>query len=150
MPQSLSLILVHVIFSTKDREPFIRPEMEADLHAFLGGIARDCGCTALAVGGTDDHVHLLCSLSRTMTVADLIEELKTRSSKWIKTKDRAYDHFHWQNGYGAFSIGRSQDQTVRRYIANQREHHRKTTFQDEFRAFLKKYGVEYDERYVWD
>jgi REP element-mobilizing transposase RayT len=150
MPQSLSLILVHLVFSTKKREPLILPEIEGELQAFMGGIARDCGCPALVIGGTADHRHLLCSLSRTMTVAALIEELKTRSSKWIKTKGREYTGFSWQAGYGAFSIGKSQVPIVQRYIAGQKEHHRRVSFQDEFRAFLKKYGVEYDERYVWD
>jgi putative transposase len=150
MPQSLSVVLVHLIFSTKEREPFIRPEIEPELHAMLGGIGRDIQCTVLAVGGTADHVHLLCLLSRTVAIASLVEELKTRSSKWVKTKGNLFAKFHWQRGYGVFSVGRSQEEQVKRYIAGQKAHHRKVTFQDEVRAFLKKYGVEYDERYVWD
>ena len=150
MPQSLSLILVHLIFSTKDREPFIHSDVEGDLHGFLGGIGRDCHCPALTIGGMADHVHVLTSVSRTTTVAQLVEELKTRSSKWIKDKGPAYELFHWQNGYGAFSIGKSQEDVVRAYITGQKEHHRQTTFQEEFLAFLKKYGVEYDERYIWE
>jgi putative transposase len=150
MPQSLSLILVHLVFSTKNREPLIRSEIEGELQAFLGGIARDCGCPALAIGGTEDHRHLLCSLSRTRTVASLVEDLKTRSSKWIKTKGPAYAGFSWQAGYGAFSIGKSQIGVVLRYIMNQKQHHRKLSFQDEFRALLRKYDVAYDERYIWD
>ena len=150
MPQSLSCILLHLVFSTKDREPVIRPDVLGDLHAFLGGIARDCDCPALTVGGTADHVHLLCSLSRTTSAAQLVEELKTRSSKWIKDKGGVLEIFHWQSGYGAFSVGRSQVDAVRSYIAGQADHHRKATFQEEYRAFLTKYDVPFDERYVWD
>ena len=150
MPQSFSVVLVHLIFSTKDRERLIGASVEADLHAFLGGIARDCGCPALAVGGTADHVHVLASLSRTQTLAQLVEELKTRSSKWIKSKGGTHKVFHWQNGYGAFSVGKSQEDAVRKYIAAQKQHHRKTRFKDEFVGFLKKYGIAYDERYLWD
>ncbi|MBM3334207.1 IS200/IS605 family transposase [Candidatus Sumerlaeota bacterium] len=150
MPQSLSVVLLHLVFSAKNRDPLIHPEIEADLHAFLGAIARDCGCVALAIGGTEDHVHLLCSLSRNICIADFVEELKTRSSKWIKTKGRAYSEFHWQSGYGVFSMGKSQEDALKRYIATQKEHHRRVSFQEEFRAILGKYGVEFDERYVWD
>ena len=100
--------------------------------------------------GTDDHIHLVCSLGRTVTVATLLEEVKKSTSKWIKTKGEQYAHFSWQAGYGAFSIGQSQLDAVRQYIAGQREHHRKRTFQEEFREFLAKYNVPYDERYVWD
>jgi len=150
MPQSLSLVLVHLVFSTKNRAPMIRPEIEPNLHAFLGGIVRDCGCTAIACGGTEDHIHMLCSLSRTIAIASLVEGLKTRSSKWVKTQGRAYDQFHWQNGYGVFSIGKSQEEALKRYIARQKEHHQKASFQDEFRAILRKYGVTFDEQYIWD
>jgi len=150
MPQSLSVVLVHLVFSTKNREPLIHPDVQTELYAFLGGTARDCGCPMLDRGGTEDHIHLLCSLSRTITIANLVEELKTRSSKWLKTKGPAYAGFHWQSGYGVFSIGRSQEAVVKKYIAGQAEHHRKFSFQDEFRLLLRKYGVEYDERYVWD
>jgi REP element-mobilizing transposase RayT len=97
-----------------------------------------------------DHVHILCRLSRTLTIAQLVRELKRESSKWIKTKGRDYARFHWQEGYGAFSIGASQLEAVRRYLALQEKHHQRRSFQDEFREFLRKYEVEYDERYVWD
>lgn len=150
MPQSLSFVLVHLVFSTKNRDPFIRPEDEPRLYSYLGGIARDCRSPAYTVGGTEDHVHLLCNLSRTLTVANLLEELKSRSSKWVKTLAGSYNDFHWQHGYGAFSIGHSQENVLRAYIAAQKEHHRKRTFQDEFRELLDKYEVDYDERYVWD
>jgi REP element-mobilizing transposase RayT len=150
MPQSLSAVFIHLVFSTKNRTAAIHPDIESDLHAFLGGVARGRGCPALAIGGTDDHVHVLSSLSRTITVAALVEKLKTRSTRWIKQKVPRYREFQWQSGYGAFSIGKSQETALRRYIATQKQRHRKVTFQEELRAFLKKYGVAYDERHVWD
>jgi len=150
MPQSLANVLVHLIFSTKHRERLIRPEIEEELFAYLASVCRACGCPAQKIGGTDDHVHVACSLSRTITLSKLLEEIKKRSSKWIKTKGACYARFSWQGGYGAFSIGQSQLPSVRRYIAEQREHHRHRTFQEEFREFLEKYQIKYDERYVWD
>jgi REP element-mobilizing transposase RayT len=150
MPQSLSSILVHLVFSTKNREPFLRPIIEPELHPYLATIFGALGSPSLAIDGTRDHVHILFALGRTMTVADIVEEVKTSSSKWLKTKDRGLRNFHWQKGYGAFSIGQSQVEDVKRYIRNQKQHHRRVTFQDEYREFLKRYGVDYDERYVWD
>jgi putative transposase len=150
MPQSLSSLLVHLIYSTKDRYPFIIPEIESELHAYTSTILRELDCPALAMNGTEDHVHILFRLSRTRTVAEIVEEIKTSTSKWIKTKGGLLTKFYWQNGYGAFSIGESGVKALKEYIANQKEHHRKKTFQDEFRAFLHKYLIEYDERYVWD
>jgi REP element-mobilizing transposase RayT len=116
----------------------------------MASISRACRCPTHAIGGTEDHVHVVCSLGRTITVASLLEEIKKSTSKWIKTKGEQYAQFSWQAGYGAFSIGRSQLDAVKKYIAGQREHHRRQTFQDEFREFLTKYQVPYDERYVWD
>jgi len=150
MPQSLSSILIHLIFSTKNREPFLTPEIETELYPYMASILKAVKSPALIINGTSDHVHTLLSLSRVVTIADLVEEVKTESSKWIKTKGREFNNFHWQNGYGAFSIGQSQVPAVKRYIARQKEHHSRITFQDEYRKFLKLYGVEYDERYVWD
>ena len=150
MPQSLSSILIHLIFSTKNREPFLTPEIETELYPYMASILKAVKSPALIINGTSDHVHTLLSLSRVVTIADLVEEVKTESSKWIKTKGREFNNFHWQNGYGAFSIGQSQVPAVKRYIARQKERHRRITFQDEYRKFLKLYGVEYDERYVWD
>ena len=150
MPQSLSEILVHAVFSTKDREPSIPAEVQAPLHAFLAGVCRNAGCEGLRVGGVADHVHLAVRLSRTITVAALIEELKTASSKWIKTQREGLKGFHWQRGYGAFSIGYSQLPALLRYIEAQPEHHRKQTFQEEYRVILRRYAVAFDERYVWD
>ncbi len=150
MPQSLSSILIHLIFSTKNREAFITPEIGTELYPYMASIFKAMKSPALSINGTADHVHTLFSLSRVIAIADLVEEVKTESSKWIKTKGREFRNFHWQNGYGAFSLGQSQVPELKRYIARQKEHHRRITFQDEYRKFLKLYGVDYDERYVWD
>lgn len=150
MSQSLANVLIHVVFSTKNRMPFIQADIEDELYAYLATACRSLGCPALKVGGTEDHVHLLCSLARTTTIADLLEGIKADSSKWIKTKGARYKDFAWQNGYGAFSIGQSQVETLKGYISRQKQHHRQRTFQDELRAILKRYEVDYDERYVWD
>ena len=149
MPQSLSKVLVHLIFSTKHREPLINPEIRPRLHAYIVGILDNLKSPSLQTGGVADHVHSLFLLHRTISQADLIEEVKKSSSKWMKA-DGGVPGFTWQGGYGAFSIGESQADTVIRYIQNQEGHHRKVTFQDEFRKFLEKYKVAYDERYVWD
>ena len=150
MPQSLSSILIHLIFSTKNREPFITPPIESELHPYMASIFRGLKSPSLAIDGTSDHLHMLFSLSRVIKIADLVEEVKTNSSKWIKTKGADFRNFHWQNGYGAFSIGKSQVPTLKRYIARQKVHHQRVTFQDEYRKFLKSYGIDYDERYAWD
>ncbi len=150
MPQSLSSILIHLIFSTKNREPFLTPEIDAELYPYMASIFKALKSPALIINGVDDHVHTLFSLSRVVTIANVVEEVKPESSKWIKTKGEEFKNFHWQSGYGAFSIGQSQVSAVRRYIGRQKEHHKRVTFQDEYRGFLKAYEVEYDERYVWD
>ena len=150
MPQSLSSILIHLIFSTRNRQPFITEEIEKELHPYMATIFRGMKSPSLTIGGTTDHVHVLFSLSRVIKIADLVEEVKTESSKWIKTKRAEFRNFHWQRGYGAFSIGQSQVSSVKRYIARQKVHHQRVTFQDEYRKFLKSYGIDYDERYVWD
>jgi REP element-mobilizing transposase RayT len=150
MPQSLSSILIHLIFSTKNREPFITPAIEAELHPYMASIFRALKSPSLTIDGTSDHVHILFSLGRIITVADLVEEVKTGSSKWIKTKGLEFRNFHWQKGYGAFSIGESNVAALKRYIGSQKQHHKRIAFQDEYRKFLKSYGLDYDERYVWD
>jgi len=151
MPQSLARILVHFVFSTKYRHPFLAEKnIRNEMHAYLGGVCKGVGCPVLIVGGVADHVHILSLLTRTLSVADVMGEIKRESSKWIKSKGQMLTKFAWQNGYGAFSVGQSEVERVRTYIAGQEEHHRKKTFQDEYRAFLEEYGVEYDERYVWD
>jgi putative transposase len=150
MGQSLVQNYLHLVFSTKHRQALIHEPVESELHAYLGGICNNMECQPLKVGGHTDHVHILCMLSKKVALVKLIEELKSHSSKWIKTKGDDYKTFYWQDGYGAFSINPSEVDVVSTYIANQKEHHRKKTFQEEFRAFLKKYKVQYDERYVWD
>jgi REP element-mobilizing transposase RayT len=150
MPQSLARILVHIVFSTKHRQPLIKSEIENELFPYMASIFRAYESPAIIINGVEDHVHILCVLSRKMALSDLIEEVKKSSSKWIKTKGAAYKNFYWQNGYGAFSIGESNVEMLKAYIAKQKEHHRQKTFQDEFREFLKLYKIEYDEKYVWD
>jgi len=150
MPQSLARIIVHCIFSTKERSPFFSNDMRAPIHAYLATVARDAGCHAYRVGGVANHVHLALALPRTKSVADIIELLKISSSKWIKIQFPRLNNFSWQQGYGAFSVGASELDNLIRYIDNQEEHHRVKTFQEEYRLFLSKYEIEYDERYVWD
>jgi putative transposase len=150
MPQSLSSILIHLIFSTKNRERFITEAIEKELYPYTAKIFRELKSPTLSVGGTDDHLHILFSLARTIEVAELIEKVKMKTSKWIKTKGEEFENFYWQRGYGAFSIGQSQVETLKRYITRQRIHHQRVTFQDEYRKFLKSYAIDYDERYVWD
>ena len=150
MPQSLSSVLVHLVFSTKNREPFITPEIEPELYPYMATVFRTMKSPSLTIHGTTDHVHALFSLGRVIAIADLVEEVKTETSKWIKTKGYFFRNFHLQSGYGAFSIGQSQVPLLKRYIQNQKRHHQRVTFQDDYRKFLKSYQIEYDERYVWD
>jgi len=150
MPQSLSRILVHLIFSTKNRIPFLTQEIRAELHPYLAVVLTEGGCPSLQVGGVEDHVHALFGLPRTLTVAEVVEMVKTTSSKWIKTKGTALESFYWQTGYGAFSVSQSHADDVIRYIQDQERHHQKRTFQDEYREILRLYNITYDERYVWD
>jgi putative transposase len=142
---------VHAVFSTKDRRPFLKSrELREELHRYLGGILSHHDCQPIIIGGVEDHVHVLTSLSRTWEAAEMIKEIKRNSTLWLKGKYKGLSEFAWQGGYGIFSIGFSQIGSVRRYIAGQEQHHRKVSFQDEFRLFLKRYEIEYDERYVWD
>lgn len=150
MGQSLVKNYLHIVFSTKHRAPLIDEQIESELFSYLGGICNKLECQVIKVGGYTDHIHILCMLSKKIALIKLLEELKSHSSKWIKTKGDKYKTFYWQDGYGAFSVNPSQVEIVRNYIANQREHHQNKDFQSEFRAILKKYKVEYDERYVWD
>lgn len=150
MPQSLSLNLVHLVFSTKDRMPLITSDVLPNLHAYLAKVARKNDGECYRVGGVANHVHLALRLSRTVALADLVSELKTSSSKWMKEQDPGLSKFSWQRGYGAFSIGPKDLEAVLTYIDGQEEHHRTKTFQDEYRGFLRHYGIEFDERYVWD
>ncbi|MCB1237347.1 MAG: IS200/IS605 family transposase [Verrucomicrobiae bacterium] len=151
MPQSLASVNLHTIFSTKNREPWLRnANLRADLHSWMGGVVNTLGCIPIEIGGVSDHVHLLTTLSRTLTIADFVKETKRVSALWLKERSADFRAFHWQAGYGVFSIGQSQKDTVIRYVRDQEAHHRKRTFKEEFRDFLDRYEVEYDERYVWD
>jgi putative transposase len=150
MPQSLSKVYVHITFSTKNRQHLIDDDIKDSLFEYLGGICKGLDCNPLKIGGFHDHIHIICILSRKIAQMTLLEELKKQSSKWIKTKGQPYSDFYWQSGYGIFSVNPTETDIVVNYIINQEEHHKKVTFQDEYRAFLKKYNVEYDERYVWD
>jgi len=148
MPQSLSRIYLHLIFSTKDRGKDITPSHIGELHAYIGGTLNELGCPSVAVGGTSDHVHLLFCMSRTKTVADAVKEIKANTTLWLK--QRMGCNFAWQRGYAIFSVSQSRVDDVRKYIENQEEHHRRRTFQEEYRAFLDSYNVKYEEAYVWD
>jgi REP element-mobilizing transposase RayT len=150
MPQSLAKILVHLIFSTKNRSPIVDKPIRAELHSYMSGILYDCESSPLSVVSVADHAHLLFCLSKNYALSKVVEEVKKGSSRWIKTKGKRYANFHWQNGYAAFSVSQSNAPRVKRYIADQEEHHRKRTYQDELRAFLRRHAVEFDERYVWD
>ena len=151
MPQSLAKILVHLVFSTKHRQRFLQDEnVRGEFHGYTIGVLKNLECPSLAVNSAEDHIHILCLLSRKIAVMKLIEEIKTSTSKWIKTKGSAYRKFYWQGGYGAFSVSESKRDAVIRYIERQQEHHQRLTFQEEFRQLCAKHGLEIDERYVWD
>ena len=150
MPQSLNKVILHVVFSTKNREPWIDAAVRSRVHAYFATICRDLGSEALSVGGVADHVHVVTTLPQTLSQAHLIEELKKPSSKWIKTLETRYRRFSWQRGYGAFSVSPSQLGGVLEYVQRQEEHHRARTFQEEYRELLRKHHIEFDERYVWD
>ena len=151
MPQSLARVVLHVVFSTKNRVPFLKnPKLRARLHAYMAGVLQNIGCEPILINGVEDHVHILCNLARTVTIAGLVEEAKKSPSKWMKEQGPDYRDFFWQGGYGSFSVSQSNVEQVRAYVATQDEHHREVSFQDEFRALCRKHGVEIDERYVWD
>ena len=150
MPQSLANILVHLIFSTKERATVLDDVWRDDLHGYIGGVLRRCGSDLVAANSVADHIHLLFAMPRTIAVSDLVKEIKTGATKWIRQKDPSLEGFHWQAGYGIFSVSPGHREAVMHYIAGQQEHHRKVSFQDEYRRLLVKYGIEYDERYIWD
>ncbi|QDT69960.1 Transposase IS200 like protein [Planctomycetes bacterium MalM25] len=151
MPQSLANIAVHLVFSTKDRQPFLANDgLRAEVHNQLGGASKTLDCAPLIAGGVEDHVHVLVRMSRTITVSDWVKELKRVTSIWIKARDPKLGEFQWQAGYGAFSVSQSEITRVKAYIANQAEHHRERDFKEEFRLLLERHRIEFDERYVWD
>jgi len=149
MAQSLSKVYVHIIFSTKDRQQLIDENIQVSLFKYLGGICKGLECNPVQIGGHSNHVHILCLLSRKVAQMDLLEELKKQSSKWIKMQGDSYSNFYWQDGYGIFSVNPTQIDVVVNYIKNQEEHHKKISYQDELRVFLKKYNVDFDEWYIW-
>ncbi|MBN1912499.1 MAG: IS200/IS605 family transposase [Pirellulales bacterium] len=151
MPQSLSRIWLHMVFSTKERRPYLQDEgIRNEMFHMMGHHANKAGCPSAKIGGWIDHVHVLCGLSRTVTVAKLVEVLKRETSKWIKERETKLRMFHWQNGYGAFSVSQSRLSAAIEYVEHQEEHHRRMTFQEEFRALCVRHGLEIDERYAWD
>ena len=151
MAQSLARIVVHIIFSTKHRKPMIPPEIRRELAVYLAGTLKAIDSSPLQVTCVADHVHILCCLSRTVALAKLVEEVKKSTSKWMKKKKSpSLREFYWQGGYGAFSVSQSNVDAVRKYVSTQEEHHRQVTFQQEFRAFLTRHQIDYDERCVWD
>ena len=150
MSQSLAKNILHLVFSTKNREHLLTNDIRLDLHSYMGGILREWESPAILMNSVADHIHILLCLSKNHALKKIVEEVKKGSSKWIKTKGPQFAKFYWQAGYGAFSVSQSNVPVVRKYIENQEAHHRKLGFQDEFRAFLRKYEIEFDERYVWD
>ena len=151
MPQSLSRIYLHIIFSTKNRQPWLKgAELRNSLHAYMGATLKQLECVPVEIGGVEDHVHLLCLFPRTRSLADVVKEAKRVSTNWLQKQHVDLRAFHWQGGYGVFSVSQSSVDEVVQYVRNQEEHHRKVSFQEEYRAFLRKHAVEFDERYVWD
>ena len=150
MPQSLARVLVHLVFSTKHRAPVLVPEIRAELHSYLAVVLTNDGCVSLQVGGVEDHVHLFFALSRTRTISQIVENVKTTSSKWLKTKSASLAAFHWQNGYGIFSVSRSHADAVVEYVRRQEEHHGAESFQNEVRRLYLEGDMTFDERFVWD
>ncbi|HET9492992.1 MAG TPA: IS200/IS605 family transposase [Chloroflexia bacterium] len=149
MTHTFTHLVTHVIFATKERTPLIRPDMKEDLHAYMGGIVREMGGKAIIINGMPDHVHLLIYLPPTVAIAEAVRVLKANSSRWVHEKWPGSSEFGWQRGYGAFSVSRTIISHVERYIATQEEHHRTITFEEEFVGFLRRHGMEYDVRYLW-
>ncbi len=150
MPQSLASLHIHLVFSTKNREPVITEGVRAALHAYMATVLQNSGCAPILINSVEDHIHLLFDLARNVAVSQAVEDVKKSSSKWIKTQEAEFADFAWQAGYGAFAVSESNVESVREYITRQREHHRKETFQEEYRQFLDRHRVPYNERYVWD
>ena len=148
MAQTLTEIYIHIIFSTKNRTDLISPDIEDELFAYIGSFSGKNDSKLISAGGTENHLHLLISMSKKIKLSELVGKIKRDSSKWIKTKN--ITSFGWQDGYGAFSVGPTQIDGVKEYIANQKKHHSKKSFEDEFRYFLEKYNMECDEQYLWD
>jgi len=152
MSQSVARVVLHLVFSTKHRKPWLKSvELREELYAYMATILRDnVDSPAIIIGGIEDHIHILCLLSRKFAIMKLIEEAKTETSKWLKKQSPELSNFSWQGGYGAFSVSESNISQVKKYIANQEQHHKRMTFQDEFRELCKRHGIELNERFAWD
>jgi len=148
MSQSLAKVNVHIVFTTKYGQELINDEVRGELHSYVIGVLSNLGSFTYDIYANRDHIHILCTLPRTITMADLVSKIKTTSSKWLKNK--GISNFYWQDGYGIFSVSSSKVEAVKKYIKNQPQHHKEVDCKDEFRLFLKENGIEYDERYVWD
>ncbi len=150
MPQSFCKIYAHLVFSTKGRYPFLRDEIRPEVHAYMASLVRDLNSSFVVVGGVADHAHILLDIGKSHAPVNLVQEVKKKSSRFVKTLGPPYRQFYWQRGYGMFSVGLTQVSQVEAYVRNQAEHHRTRSFKDEFRALLNRYGIAFDERYVWD
>jgi len=150
MAQSLVINYIHIVFSTKYREPLIFETVEHELYSYIGGICNQYECKPIKIGGYFDHIHILCSLSRKIALMKLVEEIKSHSSKWMKSKDDRLKNFYWQNGYAAFSVSPRGLERVKKYIENQKSHHGKNDFKTELIHFFEDYKMEYNEKYLWD
>jgi putative transposase len=150
MPQSLASLHIHLVFRTKNRETLITDDVRPHLHAYMATVLQNLGATPVLINSVEDHIHLLFDLGRTTSVSKAVEDIKKSSSKWIKTQGAEFAAFAWQAGYGAFAVSESNVEAVRQYVANQREHHRKKSFQEEYRQFLERHRIPFDEKYVWD
>ena len=150
MPQSLSKLYVHLVFSTKHQQKLIDPGIEQELHPYMAKLFRECDSPSLAINSHWNHIHNFFLLSRKFTISQIVEIVKKASSKWIKTKGKKYHAFYWQNGYGAFSVSDSHINAVKNYISIQKQHHQVKSFKDEYIALLKEYNIDYDERYLWE
>ncbi len=150
MSQSLTQLYVHLVFSTKHRKHFINEKIASDLYSYIGGTLSLLGCQPLKIGGMEEHIHILCCLSKNITIIKLLQEIKQSSSKWLKTKSDEFRNFYWQDGYGAFTVSPANVANLIAYIGNQRDHHHKKSFKEEYIEFLEGNDIQYDLRYVWD
>ncbi len=151
MPQSLANVIVHIVDSTKHRRPWLKdPNLRSELYAYKATILKNVDSQPILIGGVEDHVHILCLLSRKYAIKDVVQQSKTETSKWIKKQGPAYQDFHWQSGYGIFSVSQSNVDQAKRYVAGQEEHHRSMSYQNEFREICRRHGIDIDERYARD
>ncbi len=148
MSQSFVQFYSHIVFHTKNNIKSIKEDVEDELYSYIGGILKNYKSIPIQIGGTSDHLHILCTLPKTMSLADLVEEIKKSSSKWIKSKGPEYGDFYWQDGYGGFSVSSSQVEIIKNYIMNQKVHHQKINFMDEYKSLLDEYGISYEDRYL--